>query len=318
MAGEVLTRADSVREGVYLKDTLISGKPAVIRCTEIAGQTFFLSPGPVRMLSLEDDWLREVDDPLAVIAELRSNRRALADVFTFCQRLPHVEPRFEFRNEPVSIAALPVQSYEHWFNKQIDGTTRNMIRKSAKLGVQVRQCAYDDEFVRGMTSIFNETPVRQGRRFWHYGKDVETVRRQFSRFLFREDLLGAFWQGELIGFAMLGRSKAFVDLGQIISKLEHRDKAVTNALIAKAVELCAARGRGHLVYAYWTDDSLGAFKRRSGFQEVRLPRYFVPLTWRGSVALRFGLHRGWKAMLPAPAVKMLKNLRREWHAWREA
>ena len=74
------------------------------------------------------------------------------------------------------------------------------------MGVEVRECAYDDDFVRGMTSIFNETPIRQGRRFWHYGKDFETVKRQFSRNLFREDLIGAYYQGELIGFAMLGRS----------------------------------------------------------------------------------------------------------------
>ena len=132
------------------------------------------------------------------------------------------------------------------------------------MGVDVRECAYDDDFVRGMTSVFNETPIRQGRRFWHYGKDFETVKRQFSRNLFREDLIGAYYQGELIGFVMLGRSAHFADLGQIISKVEHRDKSVTSALIAKAVEVCCARQIPHLVYAFWTEDSLGHFKRRLG------------------------------------------------------
>jgi len=30
-----------------------------------------------------------------------------------------------------------------------------------------------------MTAIFNESPTRQGRKFWHYGKDFATVKKQF-------------------------------------------------------------------------------------------------------------------------------------------
>ena len=302
---------------VYVKDTLINGSPANIRCIDIAGQTYSLTRGLVRTVRLEDEWFQEVNDPLAVVAELRNARLGGADLFTFCQRLPNVEPRFAFRHEAESIAALRIESYDYWWGQQIESATRNKIRKSVKLGVEVRVCAYDDEFVKGMTAIFNETPVRQGRRFWHYGKDVETVRRQFSRYLFREELIGAYYQGTLIGFAMVGRSETFADLGQIISMVQHRDKAPTNALIAKAVELCAARQLKYLVYAFWTDDSLGEFKRQSGFAEIRLPRYFVPLTLRGSLALRMGLHRNWRTMLPSGLLASLKNVRRDWYAWRE-
>ena len=39
-----------------------------------------------------------------------------------------------------------------------------------------------------MTAIFNEAAIRQGRPFWHYGKDFETVKRQFSRYLAREHM----------------------------------------------------------------------------------------------------------------------------------
>ena len=70
----------------------------------------------------------------------------------------------------------------------------------------MREAAYDDEFVRGMTEIFNEAPIRQGRRFWHYGKDFETVKQQFSRYLFREEMIGAYYGGEMIGFIMLGNA----------------------------------------------------------------------------------------------------------------
>src|SRR5262249_37200537 len=148
--------------------------------------------------------------------------------------------------------ALPITSFDHWWNKQIKSRTRNLIRKTEKSGVEVREAIFDDEFARGMTDIFNETPVRQGRRFWHYGKDFETVKRQFSRYLFREHLIGAYYRGELIGFVMLANAGRYALTGQIISKIQHRDKSTNNALIAKAVEVCEQKQLPYLVYLYWS------------------------------------------------------------------
>jgi len=301
---------------VFFKDTLIKGQAARVPCVEIDGQTFSLDSGLVKVIRLENDWLEEVTDPAAVIEFLKRRHEIGADLFSFSQRLPNVEPRYRFTCEFESIAAIHIDSYEKWW-KQLDRATRNMVRKSAKSGIEVRECVFDDDFVRGITAIFNETPIRQGRRFWHYGKDVETVRQQFSRFLFREELIGAYHGDELIGFAMLGKSTHFGDLGQIISKVQHRDKAPTNALIAKAVELCAARGLRYLVYAYWSDGPLGKFKQRSGFQEIRLPRYFVPLTTKGHLALRTGTHRGLKQLLPEGLTTSLKLARSRWYEWTE-
>ena len=50
------------------------------------------------------------------------------------------------------------------------------MRRAAKRGVIVRVAPFDDEFARGIHKICNEAPGRQGRRFWHYGKDFETVK----------------------------------------------------------------------------------------------------------------------------------------------
>jgi hypothetical protein len=302
---------------VFTKETLVNGQPAQRECLDIAGQTFTINRGVVRVLTLEDEWFDEVNAPDRVLEVLRADRTLGADIFSFCQRLPHTEPQFSYPYEVESIAAIQLESYEHWWDKQIERTTRNQIRKSGKVGVEVRECVYDDEFVRGMTAIFNETPIRQGRRFWHYGKDFDTVKQQFSRNLFREELIGAYYQGELIGFAMLGKSTHFADLGQIICKVEHRDKSVPSALIAKAVELCCARQLGYLVYAFWTEDSLGDFKRRLGFREVRLPRYFMPLTVKGRVALRTGVHKGLRALLPVRLTDSLKEVRSAWCKWLE-
>jgi hypothetical protein len=234
-------------------------------------------------------------------------------LFTFWQRLPELEPKYRYHVEWVEIAVLPVQSYDFWFNQQIKSRTRGLVRKAEKEGIEVREVAYDDEFIRGMTAIFNEAPVRQGRKFWHYGKDFETVKRQFSRYINREYMIGAYLNGELIGFIMLGNTGKFGLTGQIISAIKHRDKATNNALIAKAVEVCAQRKLPHLCYLFWSGDSLAEFKRRCGFEKLCAPRYFVPLTARGKLALKLGVHRGLKELIPGGLKSSLKKLRSRWY-----
>lgn len=297
---------------LFTKETLVNGKQAQVECVEIAGQTYAMKRGVVTILSLEDEWYDDVRDPDAVIDHLKNSDGFKPDIFTFWQRLPDVKPKFSHHVEWEEIAVLPVQSFDHWWNTQIKGTTRNMVRKSQKIGVVVKETTYTDEFVRGMTEIFNESPIRQGRRFWHYGKSVESIREQFSKFLFREKLIGAYYQDELVGFAMLGNAGRYGALGQIISKTKHRNKAINNALIAKAVELCEAGRLPHLVYAYWNETSLADFKRHSGFEKVCLPRYFVPVTARGKMAMKIGMHHGIKALLPTRAVSSLKSIRSWW------
>ena len=194
---------------------------------------------------------------------------------------------------------------------------RSQIRKSEKEGVVVKETTYDDAFVRGMTAIFNEAPIRQGRPFWHYGKDVEIVRQQFSRYLHREHMIGAYYKDQMIGLIMLGNAGRFGLTGQIISSLHHRDKSTNNALVAKAVEVCEKVGLEYLVYLFWSDDSLSEFKRRCGFERKSVPRYFVPLTLKGKVGLRIGAHRGLIGALPARIKAPLKRLRASWYESRE-
>jgi hypothetical protein len=296
---------------VFTKEALIDGKLTRLTCLEVGGQTYSQSQGLVRVIHIEEEWYDDVLDPEAVIGVLKQSS-VNADIFTFWQRLPQTQPQFDYHMEWERIAVLPVTSFDHWWNKQIKAVTRNLVRKAEKKGVEVRIARYDDDFVRGMTQIFNEAPVRQGRRYWHYGKDFETVKRQFSRYLFREDLLGAYYRDELVGFVMLGDAGRYGVLTQIISKIQHRDKSPNNALIAKAVELCARKGLPHLVYAYWGDGSLVDFKRHNGFEETHLPRYYLPLTRKGQLIISAGLHRGWKELVPARVRNRLKSLRSRW------
>jgi len=82
------------------------------------------------------------------------------------------------------------------------------------------------------------------------------------------------------------------------------------------VEVCEQRQLSYLLYTDWRDTSLVDFKRGCGFEEMRLPRYFVPLTVAGKLALRLGLERfrgGVKEGLPESIRKPLKLARKGWH-----
>jgi hypothetical protein len=127
-------------------------------------------------------------------------------------------------------------------------------------------------------------------------------------------MIGAYYKGELIGFIMMGNAGRYGVTNQIISAIKHRDKNTNNALIAKAVELCEMKGLPYLIYLFWGEDSLTEFKRRCGFEKVRLPRYFVPLTQKGKLALKLGLHRGWKQLVPKQLKTSLKELRGRWYS----
>src|SRR5881398_3180233 len=290
---------------------------------EINGQKIMVEGKLLRVAkphaSPQAEWFDDVDNPEALIEMLREGKHC-PEILTFWQRLPDTRPRFSYPMEFDSIAALPIKSYSYWWEKQIDRKARNKARKAEKKGVIVKPATFDDRFIQGITTIFNETPIRQGRHYLHYGKDFETVKREFSRFLFREEIFGAYLGEELVGFIFLADADRYAFLGQIISKIAHRDLAPNNALLAKAVERCAEKRFPYLVYALWLDDSLGDFKRSNGFQKFDLPRYFVPVTKKGKLALKVGLHRGWKEAVPKHLRKPLKRLRRRWYAlrWRSA
>lgn len=281
----------------------------------VSGMAVEVSGSFLKTARLSEEWYEDLEDPQAFVAQMKRSG-IKADLFTFWQRLPRTEPRHGYATEPETIAVLPVTTYEHWYKSQINNKTRNLLVKAGKKGVVVREAVFDDAFVEGITAIFNETPIRQERRFAHYGKSVATVRREFSRFLFRETLLGAYLGDELVGFIMLADAGRYATLTQIISLVRHRDKSPNNALIAKAVEVCAERQVNQLVYALWPRGPLREFKRHNGFEPVALPRYYVPLTYKGRLALDLKLHRGPFERLPEETITFLRDLRSKFYGYR--
>jgi hypothetical protein len=295
------------------RDTLVEGKSVRLDALVVDGKEIVITGTFARTGRIEDEWYEDVIDPERLVAKIRESG-AKMDIFSFWQRLPDTTPKFDYYFELDSVAALPVDTAEHWRKTQLNPKSRNLLRKSEKSGVVVREAKFDDEFLRGMSNIFNETPVRQDKPFWHYKKGIETIRQEFSRYLSREDLFGAYYNNELIGFIFLAYAGRYALLGQILSKIEHRDKATNNALIAKAVEVCDQKRIPYLVYATWAEGSLGHFKRQNGFEKFDLPRYYVPLTLKGRLCLRLRLHHGLVGIMPARLKDHLIVMRNRWYS----
>src|SRR5207244_2806478 len=101
--------------------------------------------------------------------------------------------------------------------------------------------------------------------------------------------------------------------------MKHLDKRPNNALLSAAVRMCAERGVTHMLYERFvygtkTDSSLTRFKRENGFIRFDCPRYVVPLTPRGYVAMQLGLHKSIKDRVPQWIMKPLLTARDKWNA----
>jgi len=269
-----------------------------------------LSGGVVRIAKLRHEWFDFLDDPLTAISAMQ--RAKLADLFTFLHDLNDKRPYYPFYKEPAAAAVLPVTSYEQWWS-DLDSRVRNKIRKAYKNGVELRLAELDEDFARGVEGIYNESPVRQGRQFWYYGKKAAFIKEDLSSLLDRCYFVGAYFRGELIGFAKLFHGKDILRTVHIISKLSQREKPVQDALIARAVQICEEKNIHRLQYGSWSRGGLGTFKEKRGFVKLDYSRYYVPISFRGKWLLQFRLHHGLKGRLSEKWVESLIGLRTSWN-----
>ena len=272
-----------------------------------------------RVAQVDGEGYKFLADPKSGIAALR-DFAARADLFTFFPELPETAPRYSYPFELDNFAVLPISTFDQWWSKQIGFKARNKAKQAEKKGIVIREVPFDEALARGIWEIYNEVPVRQGRRFPHYGKSLEAVRAMSATFLDSSVFIGAFDRDKLIGFIKLTMddTRSQAGLMHILSLISYRDKAPTNALIVQAVRSCADRGVIRLVYANFaygkkSRSSLSDFKERNGFQRVDVPRYYVPLTPWGAVAFRLGLHRRLSEQMPESVAAKLRELRSRWY-----
>lgn len=286
---------------------------------KICGRDIRIQGRLVRIARPELEKYEPLNDPETLLDDLRKSGVRI-DLCTFLELAPERSPRYTYHMEWDNLAVLPVSTFEHWWNHQIRAYARNRARQAEKKGVVIREVPFDDALVQGIWEVYNESPVRQGRPNAHYGKDIPTVRKEEATFLDRSIFIGAFLDEKLIGFVKLvtDRERTRANTMNIVSMIKHRDKAPTNALVAQSVRSCAERGIRYLVYQNFTygkrkPDSLAHFKEVTGFQRVDLPRYYVPLTPLGWIALRLHLHHRFVDRLPEPLAARLRDLRGAWY-----
>jgi hypothetical protein len=280
----------------------IKGKKKVVNAVVVEGKNIVVRGKFIKIAFVKDEVCDNgIATPETIIDKLKAIR--IADIFTFDQKLPETAPMFPYFYVWDNLAVLEVKSFKHWWNVQIGNDARRMVRKAEKAGVVVKATPLTDEMVIGIKRIYDESPIRQGKPFWHYKKDFETVKKENSTYLDRSEFIGAYFQNELIAFNKLFYTDNRADQIQLIAKLAHKDKSPINALISKAVEICSEKRISYLTYGKYhyrnkTTDSLSDFKKRNGFEKIEIPRYYVPLSHKGKIAIFLRLYKGPADFLP--------------------
>ncbi len=274
----------------------------------------------LRIGKLEADGYLFLEDPKSTL-ELLKQQKSRIDLFTFMQRLPETEKKYDYPMEMDNFAALRVTTFDQWWTEQLGFKARNKAKQAEKKGIVVREVPFSEELVKGIWEVYNETQVRQGAPNKHYGKSLETVYKEEATFLDKSIFIGAYLGESLVGFIKLVHDDTKTQAGMmnVVSMIKHRDKAPANALVAQAVRSCADRNISYLVYSRFAygkkrSSSLTDFKERNGFKQIDLPRYYVPLTAAGTLALRMGLHRRLVDHLPESVAAKLRDLRSAWYS----
>lgn len=243
------------------------------------------------------EYVRSVNPTEAFLDKLQLRG---VDIFTFRERswcCPIADPPKTWIKEEDNVGLLEIEDYAAWWSS-IGKKTRNLVRKAQKEGVTVSVVPASDKLAEGIWKIYNETPIRQERAFTHYGESLETVAANMYAEK-QSTFIGAYVGDELAGFIQIQHGDNINILSNILSLQKHWDKAVNNALIAKAIEVCASRGDRWLMYGrFGNHPSLDRFKENNGFKKHPINRYYIPLTPKGRLAIKLGLHRDMKDALP--------------------
>lgn len=267
----------------------------------------------------DEEWLdTELASPELYIERLKAAKAQgfSADIFTFAQKLPPAPPKFSYAVEMDSVAAIRLTSFDQWW-EGLPQEARKNARRAQKRGVEVNVTPFGRELVEAISEVNNAAPMLQGVRNVHLGKSLVQIEKDYGSFSDRCDFLCATCDGETIGFLKVVYRGDAASILHITTKPSHYDKRPGNALITKLVEICGKKQVPYITYGMFNygnkrDSPLREFKIRNGFQEVLVPRFYVPLTPRGRMCMSLGLHRGLIGVLPHWAITRALQFRAKW------
>jgi hypothetical protein len=267
---------------------------------------------------------KELDNPEIYLDRLRDDKAAElnADIFTFTQKLPATKPKYSYHREWESIAAIHLVSFTEWW-EGLPQETRKNVRRAQKRGVQVRISDFDDKLIEGIRGVNDDSPLRQGTANAYFGKSFDETKERYGEFAGRCDFICAYFGDELIGFLHLIYRGDVASILNLTTKSSHFDKRPSNALVAKAAEICYAKGISYITYGLFNygnkhDSPLREFKIRNGFKEILVPRFFVPLTLWGKLCIKANLHRGLVGFLPHSVITAGVGARSRWYDFKSS
>lgn len=296
----------------------VRGKWIAVPSFTFGDKTIFTQGRWVKTARVHDEaWLAsELDSPEDCLRQLRL-QRPKPDLFSFVHMPPVRQAEFPYHHESDSIAVVPLNDFKQWW-EGLPQETRKNVRRAERRGVRVETKPFTDKLVAELVQLNNSSSVRQGRRYTHFGKSFEEVKRDHASFLDRSTFFCAYFEGQLIGFIKLVRRGQIASILNILTNEKHSDKRPANALMEAVVRHCFQEGLNSLTYGYFhygnkRDTSITEFKIRHGFVEILVPRYFIPLTLIGKAYMALGLHRGIIGILPGELLKFGVALRAKWY-----
>jgi len=303
----------------------VKGRWIQIPALDVNGNELIAKGKWLKTATIRSEEMMETDleDPGLYIEKLQRDAKDLlkADLFTFTQKVPATRPKYSYPVEWESVAAIHLVNFGAWW-ESLPQETRKNVRRSQKRGVVISvKDQLDNELIQGIREVNDDTPMRQGLRNAYYGKSAEETRKLYGEFMGRCDFICAYSNNTMIGFLHLVYRGGIASILNLTTKPSEFDKRPANALLAKAVELCESKGISHISYGLFNygnkrEDPLRTFKIRNGFEEILMPRYFVPLTWWGKLCVKAKLHRGLIGILPNSVIRIGLRARSWWYRFR--
>ena len=299
----------------------VRGRLVTVPAVDIAGRTVIARGKRLRIATVRGDGMleRELENPELYIDKLkdRANHKVKADIFSFAQKLPATQPKYPYPMDWESVAAIRLVSLKQWW-EALPQETRKNVRRSQKRGVAVKIREFDSDLIEGIRAVNDESPLRQGMRNAYYRKSFEETKKLYGEFVDRCDFICAFFGEEFIGFLHLVYRGDVASILNLTTKASHFDKRPANALVARAVEVCEARQISYVTYGLYNygnkrDSPLREFKIRNGFEEILVPRFYVPLTAWGAICVKLKLHRGLIGIFPSRVISLVFDLRSKWY-----
>lgn len=304
----------------------IKGKWVTVPVLEVNGDQLTAEGRWLKIAMVRGEAMREreLENPELYLAALKNakNHSMKADIFSFAQKLPSTRPKYSYPMEWESVAAISLISFKQWW-EGLPQVSRKNVRRSQKRGVVIQVKEFDEDIIEGIRAVNDDSPTRQGAQNAYYGLSSEETKKRYCEFVGRCDFICAYHGEEMIGFLHLVYCGDVAAILNLTAKPSHFDKRPSNALVAKAVEMCEARGISHLSYGLYNygnkrDSPLREFKIRNGFEEILVPRYFVPLTVWGRYCMKAKLHRGLIGNLPSSVIAAGLRVRSLWFEFKNS